>query len=96
MRENNAALKRFDLRSDTVSQPTAGMRAAIAAAVVGDDVYGEDPTVRELEERVAALLGTESALFVPSGTMGNQLAIMTHTRRGDEVVCGEGAHLCWF
>jgi threonine aldolase len=72
------------------------MRDAMARAEVGDDVYGEDPTVRVLEETVASLLGKEAALFVPSGTMGNQLAIMTHTRRGDEVVCGEGAHLCWF
>lgn len=86
----------IDLRSDTVTKPTAPMREAMARAEVGDDVYGEDPTVRVLEETVASLLGKEAALFVPSGTMGNQLAIMTHTRRGDEVVCGEGAHLCWF
>jgi threonine aldolase len=86
----------IDLRSDTVTKPTAPMREAMARAEVGDDVYGEDPTVRVLEETVASLLGKEAALFVPSGTMGNQLAIMTHTRRGDEVVCGEGAHLCWY
>jgi threonine aldolase len=72
------------------------MRAAMAAADVGDDVYGEDPSVRELEERVAALLGKESALFVPSGTMGNQIALLLHTQRGDEVVIGEGAHLNWY
>ncbi len=86
----------IDLRSDTVTKPTGPMREAMARAEVGDDVYGEDPTVRILEETVASLLGKEAALFVPSGTMGNQLAVMTHTRRGDEVVCGEGAHLCWY
>ena len=86
----------IDLRSDTVTRPTPPMREAMARAEVGDDVYGEDPTVRALEETVASLLGKEAALFVPSGTMGNQLAIMTDTRRGDEVMCGEGAHLCWF
>ena len=63
-----------DLRSDTVTRPTPGMREAIAAAAVGDDVYGEDPTVNALQERVAALIGTEAALFVPSGTMANQIA----------------------
>jgi hypothetical protein len=86
----------LDLRSDTVTQPTPGMRAAIAAAPVGDDVYGEDPTVRQLEERVAALLGKESALFVPSGTMGNQLGLLVHTRHGDEVIIGEGSHCAWY
>jgi threonine aldolase len=68
------------------------MRAAMASAEVGDDVYGEDPTVRALEERVAGLPGKESALFVPSGTMGNQIGLLLHTRRGDEVIVGEGAH----
>jgi threonine aldolase len=72
------------------------MRAAMASAEVGDDVYGEDPTVRKLEERVAALLGKEAALFVPSGTMGNQLGLLVHTRRGDEVIIGEGAHCAWY
>jgi threonine aldolase len=86
----------IDLRSDTVTRPTPGMREAMARAEVGDDVYGEDPSVRALEERVAALAGKEAALFVPSGTMGNQLAIACHTRRGDEVVIGEGAHCAWF
>jgi threonine aldolase len=85
-----------DLRSDTVTRPSAGMRAAMASAEVGDDVYGEDPTVAALELRVAELLGKERALFVPSGTMANQLALMLHTRRGDEVVMGEGTHLAWF
>src|SRR5262245_19380557 len=81
-----------DLRSDTVTKPTAAMREAMARAEVGDDVYGEDPTVRALEERVAALVGKEAALFVPSGTMANQIAILVHARRGDEVVVGDCAH----
>ena len=86
----------IDLRSDTVTRPTPAMREAIARAEVGDDVYREDPTVRQLEETVAALVGKEAALFVPTGTMGNQLAILTSTRRGDEVICGEGAHISLF
>ncbi|MBI5516644.1 MAG: aminotransferase class I/II-fold pyridoxal phosphate-dependent enzyme [Deltaproteobacteria bacterium] len=72
------------------------MRRAIASAEVGDDVYGEDPTVRRLEARVAELLGKESALFVTSGTMANQLALLTHCRPGDEVVVSEGAHCAWY
>ncbi|HEX2871836.1 MAG TPA: GntG family PLP-dependent aldolase [Polyangiaceae bacterium] len=87
---------RFDLRSDTLTKPTTAMRKAMAEAEVGDDVYGEDPTVRRLEERVAALLGKESALFVPSGTMGNQLGLLVHTRPGDEVIIGEGSHCAWY
>jgi threonine aldolase len=83
-----------DLRSDTVTRPTAAMRKAIAEAEVGDDVYGEDPTVRRLEERVAELLGTEAALFVPTGTMANQIALRAHTKPGDEVIIGKDAH-CW-
>jgi len=75
----------MDLRSDTVTLPTAAMRQAMAAAEVGDDVLGEDPTVRALEERTAEILGKEAALFVPSGTMGNQLAVRTHTEPGDEI-----------
>jgi threonine aldolase len=85
-----------DLRSDTLTRPTEGMRAAMAAAEVGDDVYGEDPSVRRLEEHVAALLGKESALFVPSGTMGNQIGLLVHAQRGDEVVIGEGSHCAWY
>jgi threonine aldolase len=81
-----------DLRSDTVTRPTKAMREAMARADVGDDVYEEDPTVRALEVRVAGVLGKEAALFVPSGTMANQIAILVHTRRGDEVIVGEGAH----
>src|SRR5215472_10658586 len=82
----------IDLRSDTVTRPTAPMRDAMARAEVGDDVFGDDPTVRALEEESARVTGKEAALFVPSGTMGNQLAIATQTRPGDEVVVGEGAH----
>ena len=87
-------MRPIDLRSDTVTRPTPAMREAMARAEVGDDVYGEDPTVNLLEERTAALLGKEAALFVPSGTMGNQIALQVHTRRGDEVILGEDAHLC--
>src|SRR5262249_17044021 len=83
----------IDLRSDTVTRPTPAMGEAIARAEVGDDIFGDDPTVRALEERVADVVGKEAALFVPSGTMGNQLAIALHTRPGDEVIVGEGAHL---
>lgn len=87
---------RFDLRSDTVTKPTSEMRAAMARAEVGDDVFREDPTVRALEEQVAALLGKQAALFVPTGTMANQIALLLHTRRGDEVIVGEGAHVSNF
>lgn len=83
----------IDLRSDTVTRPTAGMLAAMARAEVGDDVFGEDPTIRALEERVAHLLGMESAVFVPSGTMANQIAIKIHTRPGDEILCESTAHI---
>ncbi|MDJ0924779.1 MAG: GntG family PLP-dependent aldolase [Acidimicrobiia bacterium] len=82
-----------DFRSDTVTQPTEKMRAAMASALVGDDVYGEDPTVNALEERVAELLGKEAALFTPSGTMANQIAIGAQTQPGDEVICVERAHV---
>jgi threonine aldolase len=83
----------IDLRSDTVTQPTPAMRHAIAAAPVGDDVFGDDPTVNELEHATADLLGKESAMFVPSGTMGNQLAVRLHTQGGDEVIIEAGAHV---
>ncbi len=83
----------IDLRSDTVTHPTPSMRRAMAAAEVGDDVYGEDPTVRRLEERAAALLEREAALFVPTGTMGNQIAVHLHTVRGSEVVGEAGSHV---
>lgn len=82
----------IDLRSDTVTRPTAAMRAVIAAAVVGDDVYGEDPTVNALQARMAAELEFEAALFVPSGTQANLLALMSHCGRGDEYLVGAEAH----
>jgi threonine aldolase len=82
----------IDLRSDTVTRPTSGMRRAMAEAEVGDDVLGEDPTVNRLQEMVAELLGTEAALFVPSGTMGNQISIHCQTQPGDEIICEAGAH----
>jgi threonine aldolase len=85
-------MKFIDLRSDTVTEPTPEMRAAMAAAEVGDDVYGDDPTVNRLQEMAASLLGKESALFVPSGTMGNLAAILSHCQRGDEVIIGSKNH----
>ena len=81
-----------DLRSDTVTRPTAAMRAAMASADVGDDVFGDDPTVNALQQRIAALLGKEAALFVPSGTMSNLCALMSHCQRGDEALVGQLAH----
>lgn len=84
-----------DLRSDTVTLPTEEMRAAMAAAAVGDDVYGDDPTANELEREAAALLGKEAAMFVPSGTFGNQVCVMAHTRRGDEVLLDGDCHIYW-
>jgi threonine aldolase len=86
-------MKAIDLRSDTVTRPTAAMRRAMAEAEVGDDVYGEDPTVNRLEARAAELLGMEAALFVPSGTMGNAIAIRILTRRGDEVLVERRSHV---
>jgi threonine aldolase len=83
----------IDLRSDTVTRPTAAMRAFMQSAEVGDDVFNEDPTVRRLEERVAALLGKEAALFVPSGTMSNQVCIKAHTQPGDELMCEATSHI---
>jgi threonine aldolase len=83
----------IDLRSDTVTRPTPAMRAAMQAAEVGDDVFGEDPTVNRLQERVAALLGKEAALFVPSGTMSNQVCVKTHTQPGDELLCETTCHI---
>ena len=86
----------IDLRSDTVTRPTPAMREAMARAEVGDDVYGEDPTVNRLQEEVAARLGKEAGLFVPSGTMANQVALGVLTRPGDEIVCDAGAHCISF
>jgi len=83
----------IDLRSDTVTWPTEGMRKAMATARVGDDVYGDDPTVNELESLAAELTGKEAALLVPSGTFGNQLALFTHCPRGSEVILGEESHI---
>ena len=83
----------IDLRSDTVTRPDVGMRSAMAAAEVGDDVFGEDPTVNLLQERVASLLGKEAALFTPSGTMANQLALASQTQPGDEVLIDRAAHV---
>ncbi len=83
----------LDFRSDTVTKPTADMILAIQTASLGDDVYEDDPTVKELEQYGAELLGKEAALFVPSGTFANQLAIMTHTNRGDEIIVSETCHI---
>src|SRR5262252_8888723 len=82
----------IDLRSDTVTRPTAAMRRAMAEAEVGDDVYGEDPTVNRLQERAAQAFGREAAIFVPTGTMGNQIAVKVHTHHGQEIICEERAH----
>jgi threonine aldolase len=83
---------RYDFRSDTVTRPSAGMRAAMAEAEVGDDVYGDDPTVNRLEQRMAAMLGKDAAIFVSSGTLSNLLALMSHCGRGDEFITGQDAH----
>jgi threonine aldolase len=83
----------IDLRSDTVTKPTESMRRAMAQAEVGDDVYGEDPTVNRLEARAAEILEKEAALFVPTGTMGNQIAVRLHTQHGQEVICERRAHV---
>ena len=83
----------IDLRSDTVTQPTLAMRAAMAAAEVGDDVYGDDTTMNELEALAAQMLGKEAAMFATSGTMGNQIGIMSQTRRGDEIIAGAESHI---
>ena len=88
--------RRVDLRSDTVTQPTQAMRDAMAVAVVGDDGYNEDPTVRELEERFAQVVGKESAVFVPSGVMGNQIAVRVLTDPGDLVIAGRAQHVVSF
>ena len=87
------SVRPLDLRSDTVTRPTPAMRQAMADAPVGDDVYGEDPSVNRLQEVAAQRLGMEAALFVPSGTMANQVALRTLTRPGDLVLAGENAHL---
>ena len=86
-------MRYIDLRSDTVTMPTDEMRKAMTAAPVGDDVYEDDPTIKKLEELAARMVGKEAALFVPSGTMGNQLAIMSHTSYGDEIIVGANSHI---
>src|SRR6476620_7468537 len=83
----------IDYRSDTVTQPTPAMKEAMFAAPVGDDVFGEDPSINELERLSAELFGMEAALYCPSGTMTNQIAIMCHTQPGDEVICDASAHV---
>ena len=85
----------IDLRSDTITQPTDEMRKAMAEAEVGDDIYGEDPTVNRLEEMGAEMLGTEASLFTPSGSMSNLIAVLTHCKRGDEVIMGSECHMFW-
>jgi threonine aldolase len=90
------SLPLIDLRSDTVTRPSQAMRAAMAEAPVGDDQYGEDPSVNLLQERIAALLGKPAALFVPSGTMANQIAVKLLARPGDDVIVGQTAHMMWF
>ena len=86
----------IDLRSDTVTKPTAAMRSVMAAAVVGDDVLGDDPTVAQLEKRAADILGKEAAVYMPSGTMTNQVAIRAHTEPGDEVIMDANAHVYYY
>ena len=86
----------IDLRSDTVTQPTMEMRDAMANAELGDDVYGEDPTINLLEEKTAHILGKEAAIFTPSGTMANQLALLAHTKRGDEVLLDPESHIMYY
>ncbi len=91
--EEPASSVTVDLRSDTVTKPTTAMRRAMANAQVGDDVYGEDPTINRLEHLAAKVFGREAAIFVPTGTMGNQIAIKAHTRPGQEVICEERSHI---
>src|SRR3954447_9008732 len=83
----------IDLRSDTVTKPSEKMRRAMAEAEVGDDVYGEDPTVNRLEERAAEIFSKEAALFVPTGTMGNTIALKLHTQHGEEIICEAHSHV---
>ena len=89
----SAPVSSIDLRSDTVTRPTPAMRAAMAAAEVGDDVYGEDPTINQLEARAAQIFGREAGLFLPSGTMGNQTAIRLNTQHGQEIICEARSHI---
>ena len=93
MRDEITANSIVDLRSDTVTKPTAEMRRAMAEAEVGDDVYGEDPTINRLEARAAELFHREAGLFVPTGSMGNSVAMRVHTRPGQEIICEERSHI---
>src|SRR5262245_16079558 len=86
----------IDLRSDTVTRPSAAMREAMAHAEVGDDVFGDDPTVKRLEEKIADLTGKEAALYVPSGTMSNQIGLRLHCQPGDEFICESQCHLYFY
>ena len=88
----NAELSRVDLRSDTVTRPTPGMREAMAQALVGDDVFGDDPSVNELQDKIAKMLGFESALFMATGTQSNLCGLLSHCQRGDEFIVGQMAH----
>src|SRR5437016_9394295 len=91
--EDHKPAAAVDLRSDTVTKPTPEMRRAMAEAEVGDDVYGEDPTINKLEQRAAEIFAREAGIFVPTGTMGNQIAIKIHTQPGQEIICEERAHI---
>ena len=86
----------IDLRSDTITLPTPEMREAMAQAPLGDDVFSDDPTVNALEERTAEILGKEAAVYVPSGTMSNQIALRTHTEPGNEILIDENAHIYYY
>src|SRR5215472_16898790 len=89
----NSRATAVDLRSDTVTKPSPEMRRAMAEAEVGDDVYAEDPTINRLEARAAEIFGREASIFVPTGSMGNQIAVKLHTRPGQEVICEQRAHV---
>lgn len=89
-------MKIIDLRSDTVTRPTPEMKKAMCDAPLGDDVFGEDPTVNRLEEMAAGKTGKEAALFTPSGTMSNLLSVLSQTRPGDEIILGSEAHILWY
>ncbi|NWF78159.1 MAG: low-specificity L-threonine aldolase [Chloroflexi bacterium] len=89
-------MKVIDLRSDTITHPTPEMRRAMFEAEVGDDVYGEDPTVNRLEAMAAGIMGKEAALLTPSGTQSNLIAVLTHTHRGDEIIVGDESHILWY
>src|SRR5580658_2144579 len=93
VKSSKSSTPAIDLRSDTVTKPSPEMRRAMFEAEVGDDVYAEDPTINRLERRAAEIFGREAAIFVPSGTMGNQIAVKLHTHHGQEVICEERGHV---